>query len=203
MTGRVRHPPGRGGRLWLQTRLATAHRAAGLLDVKLRLLLREQQDLEARAAQTEQEWLRACAEADRWLLRAAAVGGQRALRSPDGGTAEVEVRWGSVMGVRHPVGAACRFPPEVTAVTAVAGTAAVPLAAAAFRTALQAGVAHAAARAAADVVAAEVTVTRTRLRAVQDRWVPGLEQALHDLELGLDEQERADALRLRWAAGRR
>lgn len=199
MTARVRHPPGRGGRLWLQARLATAHRASGLLDVKLRLLRREQQEREALVATTEQTWRQACAEADRWLLRAAAVGGQRALRSQDGGAAEVDVRWGAVMGVRYPVSAECLYPADVEA---VAGTAAVPLAKAACRAALQAGVAHAAARAAAAVVAAEIATTRSRLRAVEDRWAPALEQALQALELSLDEQERADALRLRWAAAR-
>jgi V/A-type H+-transporting ATPase subunit D len=196
----VRHPPGRGGRLWLQGRLATAHRAAGLLDVKLRILRTEQERLAALAASSEERWQQACAEAERWLLRAAAVGGQRGLRREDGGQAEVDLRWGAVMGVRYPVSATCRFPPEATA---VAATAAVPVAAAAYRTALEAGVAHAAARAAAEVVAAEVTTTRSRLRAIEDRWVPGLQEALRVLELSLDEQERADGLRLRWAAARR
>jgi V/A-type H+-transporting ATPase subunit D len=85
----------------------------------------------------------------------------------------------------------------------VSASAAVPLAAEAYRAALVAGVEHAVAAAAARVVAAEVTVTGGRLRAIEDRWVPELEAALHALELSLDELERGDGVRLRWAAGRR
>jgi vacuolar-type H+-ATPase subunit D/Vma8 len=34
---------------------------------------------------------------------------------------------------------------------------------------------------------------------VQDRWIPRLEQALADVTFALEEQERADAARLRLA----
>ena len=197
-----RHPPGRGGRLWLQRRLVTARRGAELLDLKLRLLRREEERFAALAQRTGASWEERCTEAERWLLRAAVVGGQRGLR-PDrrGEVATVDISWASVMGVRYPAAATCRIPTEPSDVP-VSATAAVPLAAAAYRAALAAGVSHAAAQAAARVVAAEVVTTRGRLRAIEDRWVPGLKAALHVLEVGLDELESAESVRLRWAAGR-
>jgi len=47
--------------------------------------------------------------------------------------------------------------------------------------------------------------TRYRLRAIEDRWIPRLEQALAEVTLALEEQELADATRLRLAVspGRR
>jgi V/A-type H+/Na+-transporting ATPase subunit D len=48
----------------------------------------------------------------------------------------------------------------------------------------------------------EVRATRYRLRAVQDRWVRRLEQALAEVTFTLEEQERADAARLRLATRR-
>jgi len=58
-------------------------------------------------------------------------------------------------------------------------------------------VAHAAALAARERVAAEVASTRTRLRAVEDHWRPRLEQALAELEASLAEQESEDGVRIR------
>jgi V/A-type H+-transporting ATPase subunit D len=59
---------------------------------------------------------------------------------------------------------------------------------------------HAAATAAASTVDAEVTATRQRLRAIEDRWIPRLHAALAEVELALDELEHADGVRLRRAA---
>jgi V/A-type H+/Na+-transporting ATPase subunit D len=50
--------------------------------------------------------------------------------------------------------------------------------------------------------AAPRSATRYRLRAIEDRWIPRLEQALAEVTLALEEQELADAARLRLAAGR-
>jgi V/A-type H+-transporting ATPase subunit D len=198
-----RHPPGRGGRVWLQRRLVTARRGAGLLDLRLRVLCREEERFTALAQRTGTLWDERCTEAERWLLRAAAVGGQRGLR-PDGpaGSATVDISWASVMGVRYPASATCRIPP-VSPCASVPATAALPLAAGAYRAALEAGVAHAVAHAAARVVAAEVVTTRGRLRAIEDRWIPELEAGLHALDVALDELERAEAVRLRWAVRQR
>jgi V/A-type H+-transporting ATPase subunit D len=194
----VRHPPGRGGRIWLRRRLSAARRGADLLDSKLRILRREEQRFQVLAERTRLEWEASVAEAERWLLRAALVGGQRGVR-PDPGDppADVEVAWASVMGVRYPARAAVRLAEE-PARSPVAATAALPLARAAYRRALEAAVAHAVADGAARVVAAEVRTTRGRLRAIEDRWVPRLDQALSELESSLLEAETADSVRLRW-----
>lgn len=205
----VRHPPGRSGRVWLVHRLAAARRAADLLDSKLQILRREQQRFTELAERSRAEWASAVAEARRWVSRAAAVGGERCLRpEPALEPAEVEIAWSAVMGVRYPASAGVRagsgpgaggdHTASATG-TRVAATAALPLAAAAYRRALDAAVAHSAADAACRVVAGEVDVTRRRLRAIETRWVPRLEEALTDLDRSLSEAERADAVRARWA----
>lgn len=199
MTG-VRHPPGRGGRIWLRHRLAAARRGADLLDSKLRILRREEQRFAVLAERTRLEWEASVAEAERWLLRAAVLGGQRGVRADPGDSpAAVDVAWASVMGVRYPARAAVRLPEELPR-SPVAATAALPMARAAYRRALEAAVAHAAADGAARVVSAEVRTTRLRLRAIQDRWVPRLEQALAGVEASLLEAEGAENVRLRWVA---
>ena len=69
----------------------------------------------------------------------------------------------------------------------------------AHRAALAAAVRHAAAAEALRVLEAETVVTRYRLRAVRDRWIPRLEQALAEVTFAIEELERADAARLRLA----
>jgi V/A-type H+/Na+-transporting ATPase subunit D len=198
--GRPRVPPGRAGRLWLRDRLATAERSLDLLDRKLRLLHREQERLRLLERRTGAELGRTCRDAQTWLLRAAVLGGQRSLRLAAGGQpAAVTVAWRHTMGLRYPTEADCAFPEP--APPPVAGTAALGPAAAAHRAALAAAVRHAAATAAVRLVGEEVTATRQRLRAVQDRRIPGLRAALAELELSLDEQEQADHARLRRAVG--
>jgi V/A-type H+/Na+-transporting ATPase subunit D len=58
---------------------------------------------------------------------------------------------------------------------------------------------HAAATEALRVLEAEALATRYRPRAIEDRWIPRLEQALAEVTLALEEQELADAARLRRA----
>jgi len=48
-------------------------------------------------------------------------------------------------------------------------------------------------------VRAELLATRRRLRGVEDRLIPRLEETLRLTELSLDEIEREEGLRLRWA----
>jgi V/A-type H+-transporting ATPase subunit D len=98
------------------------------------------------------------------------------------------------MGVRHPDGVTCRVP-------ASASWDGPALAAAreAHGRALEAAVRHAAAAGALRAVEAEALATRYRLRAVKNRWIPRLEQALADVTLALEEQELADSARLRLA----
>ena len=192
---RLAVPPGRAGRLWLVQRLTVARRTAGLLDRKLQVLASELDRLRAAAERTGQEWDAACREAQRTLLRAVLLGGERAVRLAGGAAdAQVTVSYTVTMGARHPAVTRCS-----------AGEpggwdgAAVAAARQAHRAALEAAARHAAASAAVAVIEAETTTTRHRLRAVRDRWIPGLFQALTEAELALDEMERDDAARLRIA----
>ena len=56
------------------------------------------------------------------------------------------------------------------------------------------------AAAAVRIVEAGVRAARYRLRAVQDRWIPGVEQALAEVTFAIEELELADASRLRLAS---
>lgn len=192
-------PPGRAGRLWLTRRLAVARRGADLLDRKLRILQEETNRLRNAAAQTAAEWDRCCADAERCLLRAAMLGGERAIRlAADGGVADVTISYGVTMGVRHPDGATCRIP-----ASAAWDGPALAAARQAHGRALAAAVRHAAAAEALRALEAETLATRYRLRAVKTRWIPRLEQALAEVSLALEEQELADTARLRLAASGR
>ena len=190
-------PPGRAGRLWLTRRLQVARRGADLLDRKLRILTEELGRLRESAAQTAEEWNRSCVEAERWLLRASVLGGERAVRlAADGLVADVTISYTVSMGVRHPASTTCVIPvpgtwdgPTLTRTRQAHGAA------------LAAAVRHAAAAEALRVVEAEALATRYRLRAIRDRWIPRLEQALAEVTLAIEEQELADAARLRLASG--
>lgn len=190
-------PPGRAGRLWLQRRLRVAERGAELMDRKLRILRGELDRRRDAAARAAADWDRCSADAERWLLRASLLGGERAIRlAADGRLAEVTISYGTVMGVRHPSGTSCVIPEP--------GTWDGPVLAAArqaHRAALRAAVRHAAAEEALRLVEAETLATQYRLRAIRDRWIPRLEQALAEVTLAIEEQEIADAARLRLATG--
>jgi len=197
---RLAVPPGRAGRLWLERRLEVARRGADLLDRKLRILQSELDRLRSSAEQTAREWDRSCATAELWLLRAGLLGGQRAIRlaSQGGQFADVTISHAVTMGARHPADAACAMPrPTGWDGPAVAG------AREAHRAALAAAVRHAVATGALRVIEAEAVATRYRLRAVRDRWIPRLEQALAEVTFSIEELERADGARLRLAAGAR
>jgi len=190
-------PPGRAGRIWLVRRLETARRGADLLDRKLRILQGELARVQAAAAETAAQWDRCQAEARTWLLRAALLEGERAIRlAGDGQAADVRVSYETTMGIRYPATATCTVPPALTWDSPVLARARQ-----AHRAALTAAARHAAATASVHVIDDEVRVTRYRLRAVQDRWIPGLEQALADVTFTIEELERADAARLRLAVG--
>jgi V/A-type H+-transporting ATPase subunit D len=186
-------PPGRAGRLWLVRRLAVARRAADLLDRKLRVLTAELERARATAERTGQEWDTACRAAQRAALRAVLLGGERAVRLADGGAdAQVTISYTVTMGAHHPAGS------QYTAGEPEGWDgAAVAVARQAHRAALAAAVRHAAAAAAVTVLEEETRATRYRLRAVRDRWIPGLSQALAEVEFALEEMEREDAARLR------
>jgi V/A-type H+/Na+-transporting ATPase subunit D len=190
-------PPGRAGRLWLVRRLQVARRGADLLNRKLLILTGELGRLREAAARTGADWDRCCADAEQWLLRAGMLGGQRAVRlAADGQAADVTISYRLAMGVRYPVSAECLIPASATWEGSVlTGTRQAHCAA------LAAAVRHAAAAEAVRVMEAEVLATRYRLRAVRDRWIPRLEQALTETTLAIEEQELADAARLRLAIG--
>ena len=112
----------------------------------------------------------------------------------DGQPATVTIPYTVTMGVRHPATPACAVP-----VCVAWDGPALTQTRQAHAAALQAAVRHAAAAEALRVLQAEVTATRYRLRAIEDRWIPRLEQALAEVTLALEEQELADAARLRLA----
>ena len=117
--------------------------------------------------------------------------------SAGGDFAEVVITYTVTMGARHPAAATCSVPgPANWDGPALAG------AREAHAAALAAAVRHAAAEAALRVVQAETAATRYRLRAVRDRWIPRLHEALAQVEFSLEEQERADGARLRQALRR-
>lgn len=197
-------PPGRAGRLWLRSRVAFARRSLELLDRKQLLLRQELQRLATRVDATRQSWIESCAEADRWGLRAAALGTTDvALASASvAGQASVDVRWRNTMGVWHPGDPRCDaavLPPDVSAAANVA----VAPAARAYREALEAAAAYAAADRSWSALTDELRATERRRRAIERRRLPSLEGSLHRLELRLDELEREERVVTRWAEQRR
>lgn len=199
----LRVPPGRAGRLLLLARIDVARRAAGLLDRKLAILRGEERRLAILVEKTQDAFQWSAAEADLWLLRAGLLGGQRPLlaaQAPTVGHATLHVSWRVAMGVSYPDTVELHLPPP-DRIPAV-GSSALPRAAVAHQQALTAGVRYAVAATALARVRAELTATRRRRRSIQDRLLPRLEAALYAVELGLDEAEREEGLRLRWSAGR-
>jgi vacuolar-type H+-ATPase subunit D/Vma8 len=171
--------------------------AASLLDRKVKILSTEQQRLRTMAEQSRARWLDRAREAELWGQRAALLGGEREFRrSTPTQRAEVDVEWGSIMGARHPVAATTQLPEPVDR---GAGTAALIEADSAYRSAVEAAAQHAVASAAIRTVEAELEATGRRLRAISDRWLPRLEGWLATVTRELEEAEREEAFRLRWA----
>lgn len=196
----IRVPPGRAGRSWLRHRLATATRAAELLEQQLFILQREQRRVEQHARATGARWQELAHQAEQWLLRAVLAGGQRSLRlATPSEPAVVEITWTTRARVRYPVDASCELPDQSPSGVEVDTSAAVRHAREAHRDALRAAVRHGAAQAAVRAVEAEIKVTRQRLRALDQRWVPRLQEALQRLELTLEEQEHAEDITRRRA----
>jgi V/A-type H+-transporting ATPase subunit D len=195
--GRI--PPGRSGRLWLTRRLEAAERGRDQLDRKLRILTLDLQRTRLLADRAGTEWREALREADAWLLRAALLGGQDAVRGAAAPhLVEVSVTWVTDMGVTYPA--------EVEPVAAfesdhLDGNAALAPARSAFRIAVLAGARCAAAEEAVRRVEQEIALTRRRLRALQKRWIPWLEDELRERELLLAQAEQEDGVRARRVAG--
>lgn len=188
---------GRAGKLRVERRLLTAQHGAELLDRKQRILADELERLHLKSARTEQAWLTAARGAESWLARAAALDGRELIAASAPLTpAEVHVEWGGAMGVTYPEDAQCEAPVAPPA----GASSALTYAATAARAAVAAAVRHAASERAVLLLAAELNATRTRLRAVQKRWIPRLERELDNIRRQLLEQELQENLRLRWAA---
>jgi len=193
-------PPGRAGRLWLQHRLSTAQHGADLLDHKLRILRTEREQLALQQDRMTAEWESASREADRWLLRGVLLGGQRSVQlAAAPAPAEVRICWEQSMGVRYPAEAICTVP-DPSPDAPPPSNAALVAARDCYRRAVQAAVRQAAIETAVRVLQAQETATRRRLRAIEDRWIPRLQEALAELQIKLEEDEHSDAVRLRWAA---
>ena len=193
-------PPGRAGRLRLDRRLAAARSGADLLDRKVRILTAELASLQETARQTSLRWHSMARDADERLLDASLLGGQRAIRrAMPRDLGAVELTYAVTVGVRHPAGGSYAPPETPDCWTGQA----IDAARRAYQAALAAAVAHATAAAAVRAIATEAAATRIRLRAIRDRLIPRLEQALADVILAIDEQERGDAVRLRLAESAR
>jgi V/A-type H+-transporting ATPase subunit D len=199
----LRIPPGRAGRLWLLARIETARRAGELLEKKRAVLLAAERDAATRAASTGASWREKARAAERLLRQTLVLDGERALTlaAAHAGKAESRVTWRSAMGLRYPLGAEVTLPAPPDPALLAGGTSLV-LALAAHREAVDAAAAFAAARTAHDRLAAELRATIRRLRAIEVRWLPQHERALAELDVALDEAERAEVARVRWVAGR-
>jgi vacuolar-type H+-ATPase subunit D/Vma8 len=168
-----------------------------VLDQKRQALLREQQRLAEDLAGIARAWDLKAREATTRNDRALALAGERRLRLAALHTpveCRVEVAWRTVF----PAAASVGFGPAPDLV-ALGGGAGVALAARAHAEAVTAAAAAAAAQAAYDAVTAELTATTRRQRAIERRWIPSHEEELHRLGLALDEREREDIARVRWA----
>jgi vacuolar-type H+-ATPase subunit D/Vma8 len=188
---------GRAGRLALTAKLATAQRAVELLDRKQRALAVECERLELVAGRAADDFERKARSAARWSRRCVALDGQRTLLdSRPEATIEVAVGYDVTMGVRHPTSAEVSFGPEPD----LAGSSALVHAMRSHREALASAVQLAAARRSVALVSSELAVTRQQQRALELRWIPKLENQLSLLDQRLDESEREENVRLRWAA---
>jgi V/A-type H+-transporting ATPase subunit D len=200
-----RVPPGRAGRLWLLGRLASARRSVDLLDRKRKLLQREDARLAGLCDETRRGWEIACVDGEKWGLRATVLGGASDVAvaaAAVAGRASVDLTWRNTMGVSHP-DVSLSEPAVLPSAQAAAANAAVGPAAAAYRRALEAAVAHAAADMSRRVVNVELRATERRQRAIERHRLPALEEALARLELRLDELERDERVVARWAQQRR
>lgn len=194
----LRVPPGRAGRLWLRARLDVAERGMALLEQKVAILGDERRRLRALTADTGRDWERACLDARTWTLRATLLGGQRSIQqaTPDK-PATVTVTWRTTMGIRYPEGADYTPPPQDGPV--VVDSSAIVYAQSAHHAALAAAARHGAALAAERVIDHEFHATRLRAMALRRHWVPSLRSALAKIQLDLEEQERAEGIRLKSA----
>ena len=190
---------GRAAKVRFERRLETARHGARLLDRKQHILADQLDGLQLQLVTTQGKWETLAKEAAVWLHRSAALDGSIQIEAAAPlAPATVRLRWGNAMGVRFPEDPQCEFPDMRPA----GGSSALTYSASAHREALLAGVQHAVLQRAHLLLAAELAATRTRQRAVENRWIPRLENELLEICRQLDAQELEESLRLRWSAGR-
>jgi V/A-type H+-transporting ATPase subunit D len=200
----LRIPPGRAGRLWLVHRIDIASRASEILEQKRQALLQEEARRREEHELAEREWTAAAAEARTWLRRAAILGGERNLRLASFYAArpvEIALAWRNTLGVVHPAEARVTWPDSRDA-GILTGTSALVEAQRAHRRAVESAARFGVARTSLERIGAELARTSQRLRAIERRWLPEHESALAGLELQLEEYEREDGARIRWALRR-
>lgn len=198
-----RVPPGRAGRLRLRRSLEAARRGADLLDQKLRILRDRHEELLRAERTAREQWYEYLARADEWLRRGLLLGGEEELETiRPARAAEVTVSWTSTMGVRHPGGAECTVSAREADEPVASNTALVHFEVACAE-AVRAAADYAVARAASRALGDEVVRTGRRVRSLRRHWIPRLEEALHAVDLALEQSEHEDAVRRRWAAGSR
>jgi V/A-type H+/Na+-transporting ATPase subunit D len=189
-------PPGRMGRLWLLGRLELAERGVTVLEEKLRLLDEQRQLLQDRADQSKREWHDACCRADMWGLRATLLGGQRAITLATPRTVvSITVQWVTTAGVHYPDRVECTWPSDDGVV--VHTNSATVQASLAYRAAVAGAAQHAADQFALTTIDNEFRATWLRGRALSAHWLPRLRDELARINLTLEEQDRAEAIRLR------
>ena len=182
----------------VERRLATARRGAELLDRKQRILQLAIDGLAEKADTARLAWEDAARTAALWLRRTTGLdGADRMLEAAPPSEAVAAVRWGGAMGISYPEEASC----TVQAAPPAGGSSALAYAAASHRSAVETAVAAAAAGRALALVSEELAATRTRQRAVENRWIPLLEDQLAAIDRRIAEQELEESLRLRWSAG--
>lgn len=175
-----------------------------VLSEKRQALLRERRQIAEHLDEAREEWGLAAREAAVWLDRATVLSGARRLRLAAfyrGGEATVDLRWRNSLGVKHPVEAHVSLPPEAD-LSRLGSSTALIHAARTHRRAVEAAARFAALQLAFDSVSFELAATIRRLRAIERRWIPAHEAALAALAIALDEAEREDAARVRWALDR-
>ncbi len=173
-----------------------------MLDEKRRALLAERTRLVPLLTAARAEWERSAMEADVWRDRAAVLSGARRLRLAQqyrGAPASVVVPWRGVLGVRVPEEPQV-VPGDAGESLRIGGSAALAAARDSHAAALHSAARFAALQLALDRIGAELDGTTRRLRAIEHRWIPAHERALESLDLALDESEREDAARTRWAS---
>lgn len=165
-----------------------------MLDQKLHVLRGEQGRFADRARAALVAWRHKQGEADSLLLGAVLLSGRAALGVGAGPRAELTVSWAVAVGVRHPVSAQLTVPERDQPLSAAAIAARNAVADAA-----RAAVDYAVAARALRAIETELRVTALRVRSLRQHWLPRLTDALAAVEFELEEQERAETVRRRWA----